>query len=342
MPTLRFIAAIWLVLGLATGAAADDDDGPMRVVVRVAGDADRQLLSRIDGQVADLDVTLIRDETGPPAATAEGQYARARVLARQQGARIVVWFEAAGPDGVRVHVAEPGRDTLFARRVATADESARAEAIAIVVRTTLQALAAGGEIGVKVPRPEPEPVIAPPSPGWRWHLGVQGQLSVDGESSPGQAGLMGRAGLSRGRVQLGVVGVVGLGDELRDEMTAVHLTRHSAGVGAGFGALRGDRGALWIGVDAGLVVHTRSTTVLGGGLEAAPPGSQVAGFAAPWVRGQWRPMADQALWLTCELAAAVVTAAPKLRYELDGMPVVRNRLWPVQPSLGLGLRLEGL
>jgi hypothetical protein len=342
VPRLRFIAAISLVLGLVNGAAAADQDGPMRVVVHVAAAADRQLLSRIDGQVADLDVTLVRDHSAALAATAEAQYARARALARQHRARIVVWFEAAGPDGVRVHVAEPGRDTLFARRVATADESARAEAIAIVVRTTLQALAAGGEIGVKVPRPAPEPVVSPPSTGWRWSLGVQGQLSVDGASSPGQAGLLGRADLSRARVQLGVAGVVGIGDELRDPMTAVHLTRHGGGVGVAFRALGGDRGAVWIGIDAGLLVYTRSTTVLSGGLEAAPPTSTVAGFAAPRVRGQWRPLADQALWLTCEVAAAVVAGAPELRYELDGQPVVRNRLWPVQPSVGLGLRLEGL
>jgi hypothetical protein len=345
----RCIAAGLVVVGLlfAPGAAAAEPPVPMRVVVRIVAASDQLLLSRIDGQVADLDVALVPDRSAPLAASDDQRFARARALARRHRARVVVWFAGAGPDGVRIYVAEPGRDTLFARRVATADASARAEAVAIVVRSTLQALAQGGEIGVKVPRPAAPPPVAAPAPAppaadWDWSLGVQGQVSFDGESSPGQQGFQGRVDLTRGRLQLGLVGVVGLGDQLSDAMTTVHLARHAAGLGASLRALRAARAALWIGVDAGVILYSRSTTVVGGDLEPAPPATTAAGFASPRVRGQWRPLAGHGLWLTCEVAAAVVIGAPELRYQLGGAPVVRNQLWPVQPSVGVGLRLEGL
>lgn len=344
----RSLAALSLLLWLAPGVAVAGDGTPMRVVVRVVSAADGQLLSRVDGQVADLEVTLLRHTSTSLAATIEQRFERARALARQYAARIVVWFDNAGPHGVRVYVAEPGRDTLFARRVVTADASARAEAVAIVVRTTLAALAQGGRIGVRVPRrtatPAPPRASPPPPalPGWRWNLGAQAQLSFDGESSPGQRGFMGRLDARRGRVQVGFVGTVGVSTELSDSMTIVSLARHSAGIGGALLALETPRSALWLGVDVGLIAYARSTTVAGGALTPTAPNTTWAGFAAPVVRGQWRPLATRGLWFTVELAAAVVAGAPELRYELDGAPVTRNELWPIQPSVAVGLRLESM
>jgi len=342
----RFIIAALLLLGLGAGQvhAEAEPVAPMRVVVRIVGQGDAKLVSRIEGQVADLDVSLVRVRGTALAATVQQRFQRARTLARKHKARVVVWFDRAGVNAVRVFVAEPGRDTLFARRVATADESARAEAIAIVVRSTLSALAQGGQIGVRVARPvvPAAPVVRPASPRWRWNLGVHGQLSFDGESSPGQQGFAGRLDLARAGLQVGIVGTVGIEDQLRDVMTTVHLARHSVGLSAGLRLLGGEQSALWLGVDAGMVAYARSTTVVGGALTPAPAKTTVGAFAAPMVRGQWRALAGQPLWMTLELAAAFVVGAPELRYELSGAPVVRNELWPVQPSIGVGLRLEGL
>lgn len=343
---IRCLTALLLVSGVAPrAAAAAGESKPMRVVVRIVAASDGQLVSRIDGQIADLNVALVRDRSAHLATTIQQRYERARQLARRHNARVVVWFDTAGNHAVRVFVAEPGRDTLFARRVATADASARAEAIAIVVRTTLHALAQGGRIGVRMSRPTPRP--PPPTTRavttpWQWQLGVQAQLSFDGESSPGQQGFMGRVGAARGRLYVGVVGVVGLSDQLSDDMTTVYLARHSAGIGAAVLATRSRRSALWLGVDAGLIAYTRSTTVVAGSLSAAPPSTNLAGFVAPLVRGQWRPLANAGLWLTFEVAAAAVVGAPELRYQLGNTTVVRNELWPIQPRVGVGVRLEGL
>ncbi len=153
---------------------------------------------------------------------------------------------------------------------------------------------------------------------------------------------MGRLDVSRDKLQLGLVGVVGIADQLRDTMTTVHLARHSVGIAMGVRLLSSARTALWLGADAGVVAYARSTTVTAGELTPAPPSTTIAGFAAPMLRGQWRVLPGRALWLTCELAAAFVVGAPELRYELSGQPVVRNQLWPVQPRIAIGLRLEGL
>lgn len=354
----RSILVLALLCSVPSAAAANNP--AMGVVVRVAQESDLRLLSRIEGQIADLEIRLVRHRSVALEPSSRARFARARDLARTHKARIVVWFAPAGANAVQVFVADPGRDSLFARRVATADGSARAEAVAIVVRSALQALAQGGRIGVRVEEPKPtgsavddgDEGLVSEAPkqklrqriasaaGWRWNLGLQGQIAFDGESSPGQRGMSGRVGLGRGRLQIGVVGVVGLSDQLRDSMTTVHLARHSVGVGAALRLGRSERSALWIGIDGGVIAYTRSTSVIAVGLTPAPPSTTVAGFAAPFVRAQWRPMSTRRLWVTAQLAAAAVVGAPALRYELAGAPVVRNELWPVQPTLGLGLRLE--
>lgn len=147
------VLVLVLVPGLLLSAAAPARaEAPMRAVVRVP-EAEPALWARVRGQSSDLDVTLTRVRDAGEPALADQLEVAAR-LARAHQARVVVWFRPLpGRRGVIVYVAEPGADTVFVRRLpqgkgSVAARSATAEAAALVVRSALRALAAGGRIGV--------------------------------------------------------------------------------------------------------------------------------------------------------------------------------------------------
>ena len=161
-PIQALATALALAAAFSTPAAAQDV--PLRVAVRVASPIDTALLERTTGQTSDLDVELLPQPTGPLEPSLAEQLVTARSLADTAGADVVVWFGAApqdaGPGAVLVHVADTRSGRVLARVVAgnadagtdaVAPDSATTEQAALVVRSTLRALAAGGTIGVEAP-----------------------------------------------------------------------------------------------------------------------------------------------------------------------------------------------
>ncbi|GAB4567021.1 MAG: hypothetical protein Tsb0020_19220 [Haliangiales bacterium] len=135
--------------------AQDPARAPIRAVIRIQPDHDRsrEIWTRLGGQTVDLAVTLVRvDDRGERRITE--QLAAASQLARAHSARIVVWFRSdPSRGGIRVYIAEPGADSVFVRYLAQPSDSpdarsASAEAVALVVRSGLRALAQGADIGV--------------------------------------------------------------------------------------------------------------------------------------------------------------------------------------------------
>ena len=152
--------ALATVVTLAPTAARAG--APLRVLILGGADAD-DVVARVEGQVADLPVTLARGPALAEASDLAAQLAAARAHARAHAADAVVWF-ARDDDGWTVSVADPAGGRLLVRRVDAAagalSASAALEAAALVVRTAVRGLAAGGEIGVA---PEPTAALAPSS-----------------------------------------------------------------------------------------------------------------------------------------------------------------------------------
>src|SRR4051812_15579101 len=174
---------------LPIAARADDRVG---VVVR-AGSRDATIVTRLRGQLADLEGVTVTVDDGAVEPTLEGQLAAAERI----GARVVVWFIPRGKT-LAVAIATPRDHRLFVREIPQSSESATAEAAAITVRTAVRAIALGGTIGIEVapvappaPEPVPPPVVRveasttiAASLGW--------QLAFDGGADRGAHALVQR------------------------------------------------------------------------------------------------------------------------------------------------------
>lgn len=354
MRVLPHAAAVLVALAATTSTVRAGESTTV-AVVRVTSPADAELLDRVRGQTVDLDVQLVVVPAPALEPTLPEQLAAARRLAVQRGARVVIWFRAAGATGGKettVFVAEPGADRVLVRRIAGGDAgdlsgSAAREAAALVVRASLRAIAAGGSIGIETPReappaPAPEVVAPPPAspspagPRTRVDLAAGGQGAlVDGEGV-GHFGVVARVGLARGRWGVDLGGALGLDADYRDALTVIRVARSRALVSA---AYQLPRVPIWIAAGAGVMVLSRTTEAIGSGVMATPATRTWLPVIAPEVRARLRPGGGP-LALELEAGLDLLPVVPQLDYQLDGQRQVRDRMWPVAPRIGLMVTLE--
>jgi hypothetical protein len=350
-----------LVVGLATSVDSAKPP-PLRAVVRVTEPADEVLLARIRGQVNDLAVQLVVERGARLEADVPAQVEAATQLASTRKARVVVWFRHPETGGVVVHVADPDENSLLARwidlgRGGRLESSAHAEAVALMVRLALRALAAGGHIGVtKTPEPEPgpepgpEPVASPPAiaehaeppqRSWSPVAAAGWSAAVTGAREPVQQGLAVSLGVDVGHWHAALDGVLGLPLTLADGRTSVDLARHEIGARLDWIPLRRDNLQASLGASAGLVAFARSAAVaLSTDIDPAPAQTTIAFHVAPGVAAAWRPLEHAPLWLELSAAADVVAGAPRLGYRTAGQFVPTDTLWPVEPLAALSVVLR--
>lgn len=346
------------LLAITSNARAQGTASTSVAVVRVVSPADEELLERVRGQTIDLPVELRVDRTAiitsgaePPL---EEQLAAARALAASHGARIVVWFRS-DPDSshTTVFIAEPAADRVLMRRIDHGGDAAPAlarsaafEAAALVVRSSIKALAAGGRIGVETrarPAPPPPPPVPelPPAPRASVFavaaLGWTGALT-DAELR-GHNAVAGRIGLGRDNVQLAIDAAFGAEVAYRDDRTVVHLARHRLGVDAEYARALGVRSTLSAALGAGAVWFERATDTLDAGVMATPATRTLVPIASASLRWRYRPSRAP---IALELSAGVEASArvAHFGYQLDGGFVERTTMWPVAPRLGLALFVE--
>jgi hypothetical protein len=348
-----------LLVGLAP--SVDTLRPPLRAVVRVAEPADEVLLTRIRGQVNDLAVQLVVERGGKLEADVPAQVEAATQLASTRKARVVVWFRHPETGGVVVHVADPDENSLLARwidlgRGGRLETSAHAEAVALMVRLALRALAAGGHIGVskKPPEAEPEeepavtappPAIAlhaePPARTWIPSAAAGWSAAVTGAREPVQQGLAVSLGADFGHWHGAVDGVLGLPLTLADGLTSVDLARHALGLRVDFVPLRYDNLSASLGASIGMVAFARSAAVaLSTDIDPAAAQTTLAFHIAPGIASAWRPIDRAPLWVELSVAADVVAGAPRLGYRRAGQFVATDTLWPVEPYAALSVVLR--
>ncbi len=347
-----------LVLVLAAPRAFADVPATLTAIVWVSSTTDRALLSRVQGQTADLDVTLsVADDTLPDDLAA--QLSAATRLARERGARVAVWFtldRLADPSNLLVHVADVSSGRVFVRAIAAAHgdgantgadvpavPSATLEAAALVVRGALRALAQGGTIGIAAPNStSPSSVLSrgPSAPSWRVSASVGWQTSIDGLAAFGHHGPAARISGGTGLLEVGASFGSALPVTRVDAWTSVQLTRlgFDVWVGAAWTVERQFRFGAHVGV--GAVLYFRATAAIDPRATPTPPRVLPSILVSPEVSAAWFPTALRGrLGVSLTLGADVVPSAPALGYD-DGSGFQRfQTLWPVQPRIGLALSL---
>jgi len=316
---VRGLAAIVVATAIAIPARPARAGDRLGVVVRAAGGGDALAIARLRGQIADLAVDAT-DAPGPLEPSLAAQLDEAAALAREHGARAVVWFVPRG-GGLAVAIATPADRRLFVRDIPAADPSAVAEAAAVAARGALEAIAGGGTIGVAVPLPPPR-VRLEGSIGW--------QVALDGGADGGAHAIAERGSLVRGPWALSLEGSIGP-PRRRDGAAVVELMRADARLAA-----ERRLGPLALGVGAGVLLYHRATVTAPAGTAPTPSSLTAALVAGPEVRLRWRPRWSP---LGIELTAGldVVAGAPELAVDLGGSQQVIDRIRVAQPRLGLSL-----
>ena len=348
--------AALLLVGVAT--SVDTARPPLRAVVRVAEPADEVLLARIRGQVNDLGVQLVVERGARLEADVPAQVEAATALASSRNARVVVWFRHPDSGGVVVHMADPEESSMLARWIdlghGRLEASTHAEAVALIVRLALRALAAGGHIGVtKTPQAhEPEeaaavepPAIVEPAPprerAWAPVASAGWGAVVTGAREPVSQGLAVSLGIDIGRAHAALDGMLGLPQTLADGLTSVDLARHALGARFDWSLARTQAAQLSIGASAGMAAFARSAAVaLSTDIDPAPAQTTIALYAAPGIAAAWRPLGHAPLWLELSAAADLVAGAPRLGYRRSGQFVATDELSVVEPKFALSIVLR--
>jgi len=315
----------------ATAARADTK----RVLLLVDPDRARELVARVDGQIADLDVAIVTAAAALPPDPVD-QLALARRRALEHHAEVVVWFKADGGDWV-VRAAQGER--VLVRRVTQVSgelsDSATLESVGLVVRTELRGLATGGRIGDAPPDPGP---FAPLRP---WvELGWTGVL--DGEGARGHHGAAGRLGAAAGRWRAAAALAYYPARTLGSSLATMRVERQTAGVVVGVDVLGHPAAAtpwrLGLELGAGAARFPRVTTGTEAGLTPTASRDLWSPVLSPSVRAARR--LSSTFWLVFSLGADFLLRPPEFgATTADGFERV-SALQPVEPRASLSLAFD--
>jgi hypothetical protein len=148
--------AIMIALGVivsfsSTQALADEPP----VVLIVAFESQRpfadQVKETIEIQLSEINVRLQVEWVAAPQASTREQIRQASRVNSATGALAVVWYDHRNNDHGFLYLADADKARILLRRIDEEDEAARAETIALVVQSAVEALLRGGTIGVKEP-----------------------------------------------------------------------------------------------------------------------------------------------------------------------------------------------
>ena len=308
------------------------------------------IVQSVQAQLADLPVEL----RVQPVQRLEGFLGAQMKVARQAaGAEslAVIWLELSPGDPVFVYVADPQRNRVLARSVDWDGALGHLEAVGLIVRTSVQALLAGQQIGFEAPGgprpagPEQAPPQAVPVPKGEqlFHLGfkVGYAPSTPGGEAPMLHGLDASvfAGLGAHLLISGGYRVIPAFLERANPYSLALVSRHPFWLGVG-GRLT--FGRLQLGAEAACNVDLVNLEMkdVGPWIRLSPPHQQVIVSFAPSV------------------SLAVTLIAPLSVYVEGGVDVPLNERhyftegpagravvltpWQVQPRAAVGLRVEVL
>ena len=387
--TIHPLAAVLVCGALAASPPARAQEARLRVVIGIASDTDALLAARVHGQVADLEVDVVDVPVAASGASSiADRIALARSLAQGVGAAVAVWFEAGAADPhadavlacvadlrtVRVLIRAVGSEVppadselpaplALAAGGGTGPTSATLEQAALVVRTALRALAAGGVIGVE-PSPDapPAPLVAasnaspaavPPVPvapveplaevargvelGWTVELGWS--AAFDGGPTVAQ-GLAGRVGFVVDWFEVSVEGVGGFPASAKDAWATIDLSRHLLAVSLAARLELAEGLDLSLGLAAGAGAYRRSAGRAASGVTLDGPRTLWSFLLAPGAGLSWIPDPSVGFGFLFSVSGEWLPAAPVVGYVVGGRFEAVHELWSFQPRIGVSLVFE--
>lgn len=337
---------------------------------------DRALLTRIRGQVSDLELELSVVQAG---STDQSAVDAAIHLSAEPGALALVWFERddAHVDRVLVHVsAASGEPNRAATRQIGAGavvvdgllSSATLEAAALFVREALRELARGdlGTAGT-ISRSDAASDSAPrqaqrAKPASNAHstrattrgetegeraassaLSLRAELDwlavLDARSfSPRSGPFLSLGGAFRTLELSGFASTSLLMTE-EDRYGVIRLRRTAFGLRVRREWRLSRAVSLDLGLLLGIALYARGVERLAPGVRQQNDHSSASGLIGPELRLGWAPGAGH--WqLGLMASVSAVPTAPRSGYEVDGNFQPTLTIWRVQPSLGFGLRFS--
>jgi hypothetical protein len=339
---------ILCAIAIATSAGAARAQAPLTVVI-VADATAAPVVERIEGQLADLPVVLVRADADTTATHAT-DLGRANAIARAHVADAVVWFGRDGEAWI-VSVADARGGRILVREVGAdgaMSASAALEAAAMVVRTAVRGLAAGGEIGVAASPPPPPPVdepavVAPPPIASRTTTQPFAALgwiaALDGDAAAGHHGLVARLGVARRRWR-GAATVAYLPPTRRaSALAAVELDRQELSGTVAFAIRDRRRWRFDVALGVGAVRFGRVTTAATAPLRPTDDRATWSLVATPSL--ELARAVGRGAWI--ELAAGVSVLGSRPTFGVDGGAgfVTVAPLARFEPSLSLRVVVGG-
>jgi hypothetical protein len=349
VPIVGLRAAL-AVLGLASAPAVSSGQEPAAAVVMIAERHDEAasetVVRAVQAQLSDVSVALRVSWTDSLGPDLPAQIASAEALARGSGAVAVFWCDLGRADRIYLYFAAPRGGRVLVRELEGSGAGGLAEALAIIVRTSVEAVIAGGEIGEIVPpRPagddegakRPPPSAAAQTGGERLLLSLAYRLDVVSAEEP--ASHAAAVALS---VRLAEHFALAAGYAIASPLEAeghgvlLRVGRHPAWLGCR-GIRRAGRLALAAGLDFQADFQTESVRALAAGVTASRGDSEVRPSLVPGLRIGVLLFGRAELFL----AAGADIALHRTRYLVETREGPREILstWPVGPRVEAGVEV---
>lgn len=343
-------ALLALFASLARAQELDAVGSDRSTVVMIAERREQRqaetVVRAVQGQLSDLSVVLQVVWVDELPAGMPAQIAEAEQTARGTDAVAVFWCDLRAADRIYLYFAAPSGGRVLVRELSGAEEGGLAEALAIIVRSSVEAVLAGGEIGVVVapmaaveerPRAEqpPEQPQEPPGPGRVLAMTVAYNLDVLCEQRPAvhavAVGLEVRLG-----GPLSVEAGYFFSFPFTERAHGIDLTlqRHPVWLGLRAAWLTGDV-ALSASLAAQIDVVTEEVRSLSAAVETDGEGTEVLFSLAPLLRAGYVFAGRVELFL----AAGVDVPLRRARYVVGSPsgPLEILDTWPVRPRVLAGV-----
>lgn len=339
-------ALLWVLAVPAPAAGQGRSAAVVMLAERPDGDASRAVIRAVEAQLSDVSATLEVRWTDALGTDLPAQIAAAEAVARESEAVAVFWCDLGRADRIYLYFAAPRGGRVLVRELAGSGPGGLAEALAIIVRNSVEAVLAGGEVGEIVPPPagrdQPSAGSDPPPAGPRQEderlaLAVAYRLEVLSTADPAEHAAELVLSL-RLHVHVALAAGYSIAAPLRAEGRGVLLEvrRHPAWIGLR-GSWHAGRLRLGAGLDFQADLATDEARALAQGVAVPEKGWEVEPALVPSLRAGV-PLARR---VELFLAAGAGIALRRARYVVDTAdgPVEILATWPVRPRFLAGLEV---
>jgi hypothetical protein len=152
-----------LIIAISPHSSANESGALPSVVMIVdsgSEEASSTIVQAVESQLADIDVVFSLEAVDEIAQNLNVQLDVVAKVAHRRNALVVIWCDLVGSNKVLLYLSETKGDRVLVRKIEESEQGGRAEALAVIVRSSVNAILKGGEIGVKV---EPKAGVLPES-----------------------------------------------------------------------------------------------------------------------------------------------------------------------------------